>query len=158
MINKIFNFFYPIIILISIFIIGSALYIEYILSVPPCKLCLYQRIPYLISIIVCFFGYFFSNNKIWIYLLIIAFLSSTIISAYHVGIENSIFQEFSGCKNENLNTIDKTELLKSLNNILPNCKDINFRIFGLSLATINFILSIALTIITIRYYYNEKNR
>ena len=152
------SYFYLIILFVCFLTIISALYIEHILSIPACKLCLYQRIPYLISIIVCFFGYFFSNNKIWIYLLIIAFLSSTIISAYHVGIENSIFQEFSGCKNENLNTIDKTELLKSLNNILPNCKDINFRIFGLSLATINFILSIALTIITIRYYYNEKNR
>ena len=66
--------------------------------------------------------------------------------------------EFSGCKNENINTTDKTELLQSLNNILPSCKEVNFKIFGLSLATINFILSIALTLITIKYLYNEKNR
>tara|TARA_B100000029_G_C17529558_1_gene942846 strand:+ start:947 stop:1150 length:204 start_codon:yes stop_codon:yes gene_type:complete len=66
--------------------------------------------------------------------------------------------EFSGCKNENLNTIDKTELLQSLNSFLPSCKDVNFRIFGFSLATINFLLSIALTVITIKYFYYEKNR
>ena len=158
MLNKIQNFFYPIIILISILIILSALYIEHILSVPACKLCLYQRIPYILSVVFCFFGYFFHNNKIWLYLLIITFLGSVALSGYHLGIENSIFIEFAGCTNKNLNTIDKAELLQSLNNFLPNCKDVNFRIFGLSLATINFILSIALTIITIRHLFYEKNR
>ena len=128
------------------------------LSIPACKLCLYQRIPYIISIIICFFGYFFPNNKIWLYLLIITFIISVTISGYHLGIENNFFMEFSGCKNENLNTIDKTELLQSLNSFLPSCKDVNFRIFGFSLATINFLLSIALTVITIKYFYYEKNR
>ena len=150
--------FYLIILFISFFTILTALYIEYILSVPACKLCLYQRIPYVISIIVCFIGYFFSKNKIWPYLLIIIFFISSIISGYHLGIENSFFNEFSGCTNENLNTIDKTELLQSLNSFLPNCKDVNFKIFGLSLATINFIFSIALIFAIIRYIYNEKNR
>ena len=75
-----------------------------------------------------------------------------------VGIENNIFLEFSGCTNENLNSTDKTELLNSLNSYLPNCKDINFKIFGMSLATINFILSIALVLITIKYFVYEKNK
>ncbi len=156
--NLIQKFFYQIIIIISIFVILSALYIEHILSVSACKLCLYQRIPYIISIIICFFGYFFSSNKIWIILLILTFSISTAIAGYHLGIENNIFKEFSGCTNDSLNTLDKEELLESLNNFLPNCKDVNFRIFGFSLATINFILSIALTIITIKYFYNEKNK
>ena len=152
------NLFYSVILFISIFSISSALYIEYAMSIPACKLCLYQRVPYIISIILCFFGYFFSKNSMWIYLLVLTFLSSFVISGYHVGIENNIFMEFSGCKNENINTTDKAELLQSLNNFLPSCKEVNFKIFGLSLATINFILSIALTSITIKYLYNEKNR
>ena len=158
MINKIGNLFYPSIILISISTILSALYIEHILSIPACKLCLYQRIPYIFSIIICFFGYFFPNNKIWIYLLITTFVISLTISGYHVGIENNIFTEFSGCTNENLDIIEKTELLQSLNNSLTSCKEINFRIYGFSLATINFLLSFALTVITTRYFYYEKNR
>jgi len=156
--KKIKNLFYPLIVLISTLTILSALYIEHILSVPTCKLCLYQRIPYLFSIIICFFGYFFLNNKIWIYLLIITFVSSIAISGYHLGIENNVFKEFSGCTNESINAIDKSELLQSLNKFSPNCKDVNFRIFGLSLATINFFLSIALAAISIKYYFYEKNR
>ena len=158
MFNKIENLFYPLLMLISIFAILSALYIEHILSVPACKLCFYQRIPYLFSIIICFLGYFFPKNKIWLYLLILTFVSSLIISGYHFGIEQNIFSDFSGCTNQNLNTIDKSKLLNSLNEFLPNCKDVNFRILGFSLATINFLLSIALTVITIKYFYYEKNR
>ena len=158
MINQILNFFYPIVILVSISVIGSALYVEHILSVAPCKLCLYQRIPYGISIVICFFGYFFSANKFWVHLLIINFLFSIFISGYHVGIENNLFIEFSGCVNENLNTTNKAQLLKNLNSFIPNCKNVNFTIYGLSLATINLILSIALALITIKYYFYEKNR
>ena len=158
MFNKIQNIFYPTILLVSSLTIILALYIEHVLSIPACKLCLYQRIPYILSIIICFFGYFFSKNKIWAYLLTLTFLISIAISGYHVGIENNIFSEFSGCTNENLNSTDKERILKSLNNFLPNCSVVNFKIFGFSLATINFILSIALTLITIRYLYNEKNK
>ena len=155
---KIENLFYPLIMLISIFAILSALYIEHILSIQACKLCLYQRIPFIFSIIVCFFGFFFRNNKILIYLLIIIFLINLILSGYHLGIENNIFSEFSGCTNQSLNIIDKSKLLENLNSFLPNCKDVNFRIFGFSLAAINFFLSIALSVISIKYYYYEKNR
>ena len=149
--------FYSLILLFSLFTILSALYIEHILLIPACKLCLYQRIPYILTIIISFFGFFFSKNKIWLYLLIITFSGSIIISGYHLGIENSVFTEFSGCTNDNLDTIDKSKLLDSLSNILPNCKNVNFRIFGFSLATINFIISIAFLVITIKYLRNEKN-
>ena len=157
MLYKFQNHFYLIILIFSLFTILSALYIEHILLIPACKLCLYQRIPYILSIILCFFGYFFSKSKIWLYLLIVTFSGSIIISGYHLGIENSVFVEFSGCTNENVNTINKSELLESLKNVLPNCKNVNFRIFGFSLATINFIISIALLTITIKYLRNEKN-
>ncbi len=143
--------------LISMLTIISALYIEYALNISPCKLCLYQRIPYILTLIVCFFGLFI-NNKLILYSLIILFMSSILLSGYHLGIENNIFNEFSGCQNESVDTIDKSELLQNLNNYLPNCKNVNFRIFGLSLATINFIISIALTAFTIKYLFNEKNR
>ena len=158
MLRKVKNTFYLLILSISFFTILSALYIEYFLSIPACKLCLYQRVPYIFSIFICFFGFFFQIIKYGYICYPLIFLSSIFISGYHFGVENNIFKEFSGCVNENLNTINKKNLLESLNNFLPNCKNVNFRIFGLSLATINFILSIALILITIRYLYNEKNR
>ena len=98
---------YLLIALLSILTLISAVYIEYVLDIKPCKLCLYQRIPYIIAIFLCFFGYGNFKNLLWGYLLILTFVISLILSGYHAGIENDIFQEFSGCSANNLNIIDK---------------------------------------------------
>ena len=143
---------------ISIFTILSAIYIEYILGVKPCILCLYQRVPYIIAIFFCFFGYYNLKNKLWIYLLIITFLISAILSGYHVGIENNVFNEFSGCTSNNSNIVNKDELLKALKETQPNCKDVTFKLLGFSLATINLFLSIIIIILSIKIIKNEKNK
>ena len=149
--------FYLFILFYSLFAILFALYVEYILNYNPCKLCLYQRIPYIIAIFVSFIGYnYFKNNKILI-LIAIIFSISAIISGYHLGIENNIFEEFSGCTANSLEIIDKTELLKSLNDNVISCKDVNFRIFGISLAGINLLFSLLIVIYSLRTLFYEKN-
>tara|TARA_Y100000590_G_C15109305_1_gene784300 strand:- start:25 stop:489 length:465 start_codon:yes stop_codon:yes gene_type:complete len=148
--------FYIFILFFSIVSLLGAVYIEYILQEKPCKLCLYQRIPYLAAIFISFFGYNFNKNLLWLYLLLIIFIVSIFLSGYHAGIENNIFNEYSGCSVDNLNLTNKTELLNSLKNSLPNCKDVNFRIFGLSLATLNFIISIIITVFIVNQIINEK--
>tara|TARA_B100001741_G_C16527891_1_gene588019 strand:- start:1061 stop:1540 length:480 start_codon:yes stop_codon:yes gene_type:complete len=158
--NNFFNIknFYFLLALLSICTLISAVYIEYAIGIKPCKLCLYQRLPYIVSIFLCFFGYINSKNPIWIGLLSLTFLVSIILSGYHWGIESNIFPEFSGCTANNLNILDKEELLNSLSEILPNCKDVSFRIFGLSLATINFFISLLIVLISLVVIKNEKNR
>ena len=86
------------------------------------------------------------------------FSISILVSGYHFGIENNIFEEFSGCTNSNINLIDKTQIIDSLNKSMPSCKEINFRIFGLSLATINLFISLFVSLYTIKLLLNEKNR
>jgi len=143
---------------ISVFSLLSVIYIEFVLNQKPCKLCVYQRIPYIVAIFICFLG-FASEKKIhWLFFLTLVFVSSSLLSGYHVGIENAIFSEFSGCSNTNINLIDKTDIIKSLNENLPSCKEINFKIFGFSLATINLFISILISLYTIKLLINEKNR
>ena len=149
--------FYLFILFYSLLAILFALYTEYILGFKPCKLCLYQRIPYVIAIFISFIGYnYIKNNKILI-LIIIIFLISALISGYHYGIENSIFEEFSGCTNNSLEIVDKAELLKSLNNNVISCKDVNFKLFGISLAGINLLFSLLIVIYSLRTLFYEKN-
>ena len=139
------------------FAIFFALYVEYILGYKACKLCLYQRIPYIIAIFISFIGYnYFKNNKILI-LIIIIFSISVLISGYHYGIENNIFEEFSGCTTNSLEIVDKTELLKSLNDNVTSCKDVNFKLFGISLAGINLLFSLLIIIYSLRTLFYEKN-
>ena len=150
--------FYLLIFLISTISLLGAVFIENVLEQSPCRLCLYQRIPYLISIFICFFGFNYYKNFLWMYLLLILFIISAILSGYHVGIENSIFEEFSGCTSENINITNKLDLLNSIKKTMPSCKNVDFKLFGLSLATINLIISLIISAISITLIKYEKNK
>ena len=150
--------FYIIIFVFSLLSLLIALYIEFYLGYSPCKLCIYQRIPYLIAIFITFLGISYYKNLIWLYLLLITFFLSFLLSGYHFGIEQEIFREFSGCKSNSIDIIDKNELLKILNSEVNTCKNVDFQIFGLSLATINFLLSFIIFILILKVIKNEKNK
>ena len=150
--------FYITIFVISLLSLLIALYIEFFLGYRPCKLCIYHRIPYLISIFLTFLGINYSKNLIWLYALLLTFFSSFLLSGYHLGIEQEIFKEFSGCTGNSLNIIDKNELLKLLNSEVNSCKNVDFLFFGLSLATINFLLSFIIFILILKVIKNEKNK
>ena len=150
--------FYLIIFFISLISIISALYIEYILQYQPCKLCIYQRLPYLAAIFVSFIGFNYSNNDQILIVTIMIFALSAFISGYHFGIENNLFDELSACVNDSLDISNKSKLLESLNQSMPvNCKDATFKILGVSLAAINTILSVLIVIFSIRTLTYEKN-
>ena len=93
----------------SIIAVLSAIYIEKVLGYLPCKLCIYQRIPFLIAIFVCFLGYnYFKSDRILI-ALIVTFTLSTALAGYHFGIENGIFDEYAGCTNTNIDITNDRE-------------------------------------------------
>ena len=142
--------------IISIISLLSAIYIEHSIGIKPCKLCIYQRVPYLFAIFVSFLGYYYSNNKFFINLLALIFLISFMISGYHVGIEREIFSEFLGCTSQNIELLDKSEILNSLKNSVVSCKDISFKILGMSLATINFIISSILLVLYLKLLLWKK--
>ena len=150
-----------IIFLFSIFALLTAYFIEYILGHQPCNLCLIERIPYILTIIIISLIYIFKKNeKIYIILLSLIFISATLISFYHFGIEQGFIEESLVCdlNNENKN-LTKEELLKELKEKTISCKDVTFRILGLSLATINTIISLLFSIITLKIFLNyEKNK
>ncbi len=158
--NNIFEIknFYIIIFIFSLLSLLMALYIEFYLGYSPCKLCIYQRIPYLLAIFLTFLGISYYKNLIWLYLLLITFFSSLLLSGYHFGIEQEIFNEFSGCTGNSINIIDKNKLLELLNSEINSCKNVDFRILGLSLATINFLFSFIIFILILKVIKNEKNK
>jgi len=147
-----------IIFLISLISILSAYFIEYILGYQPCNLCLIERIPYALSITLIILNYFFNQNKQFvILLLILVFAFSLLISFYHFGIEQGFFEESTVCgiKDAN-NVISKEELLKQLQLKTISCKDVAFRIFGLSLSTFNIVISLVIFILLIKIFKNYE--
>ena len=146
--NKIYNYFIYIF-LINIFVILSALFIEYILKVKPCALCIYERYPYYLILLFTILFFFKNNwkNQLMI-LIIITSVVSFFLAGYHVGIEYGLINELSSCKTEVGKNISKDILLKELQSKLaPSCKEVAFKLFGLSLASINMIMSLILTIL-----------
>ena len=148
--------FYIIIFTLSFFSLAAALYVEYILGFKPCILCIYQRVPYAIAILISLTTFFIGNRKILLIILGLAFLIGILLSGYHVGIEKGIIEPIFSCTSENIKALEKEEILKSLNNIQPDCKDVDFSIFGVSLATLNFIISFVLTIAIVYIFKYAK--
>ena len=142
------NTYLKIIFFVILISISFAYFIEYILGYQPCSLCLIERIPYGLSIILIFINYTLKRNeKFIILLLVIIFAFSFIISFYHFGIEQGFFEESSVCgMNKSFEILSKDELLKQLQTKTVSCKDVTFRILGFSLTTFNMILSLILVI------------
>ena len=147
-----------IIFLISITSIISAYFIEYILGHQPCNLCLIERIPYGLALILITFNYIFNKNEYFvILLLILTFIFSLIVSIYHLGIEQGLLEESVVCGLKNASDIiSKEELLKQLQMKTISCKDVTFRIFGFSLTTINIIISLLILFLLTKIFINYE--
>ena len=147
-----------IVLFISLFSLISAFFIEYILGHQPCNLCLIQRIPYGLSIILIIFNFFLRKNiQFIILLLIIIFSFSSILSFYHFGIEQGFFEESSVCGVKDAsNVISKEELLKQLQEKTVSCKDVTFKILGFSLTTINILISLILVFLLTKIFNNYE--
>ena len=152
-INK--KILFTLIIFIS-FVLIFAFFIEHKIGHQPCKLCLYERIPYFLAILLITKIIFIKKyEKITLLMLALIFIISTVLAFYHFGIEQGFFNESLVCKTGDLSkTLSKEELLEQLKQNSISCKDVSFRIMGLSLAAVNSIFSLVLSAIFIKLFMN----
>ena len=155
------EFYLKIILIISFTALIFAYFVEHILGHQPCNLCIIERIPYGISIILIAIIFIIKKNqKFLTLLLILTFAFSFTISIYHYGIEQGFFEESTVCSASNFTeNITKEDLLKELSKKTISCKDVTFRFLGFSLTSINVILSLLLIITLIKIFISyEKNK
>jgi disulfide bond formation protein DsbB len=148
------------ILLFSIFALLTAYFIQYVLGHQPCNLCLIERIPYILTIIIITLILIFKKfEKVFLLLLTLIFVAATLISFYHFGIEQGFIKESLVCDLKvQTNSLTKEDLLKELKTKTISCKDVTFKVIGLSLASINIIISLILSVITLKLFLNyEKN-
>ena len=147
-------------IIFSFIALSFAYFVEFILGHEPCNLCKIERIPYIGSLILGSLIIFLNRwGKIILSIILVLFVFGSIISIYHVGIEQGIFSESLLCElSFNNNIQNAEELLKTLKKTPISCKDVTFKIFGLSLATFNAVLSILISYILFKMVIkNEQN-
>ncbi len=146
--------------LISIIALSSAFFIEYVLGHQPCNLCILERIPYLLALIIIVLNYkFVQLEKLFILLLFLIFLSGTVLSLYHLGIEQGFIEESLVCDLKNgSNLLSKEDILKQLQEKNVSCKNVTFKIMGLSLTSYNILITLLISISSIKIYFNyDKN-
>ena len=140
----------------SILSLSIAYFIQYVLGHKPCNLCIIERIPYIAAII--FISLIFILNryqKIISSLILIFFIFGAVVSFYHFGIEQGFFSESLVCDLGNSQPLNKEDLLNQLKKTeIVSCKDVTFRFLGLSLATINTVISLILSGIIIKVIKN----
>ena len=140
----------------SILSLSIAYFIQYVLGHKPCNLCIIERIPYIAAIILISLIFIINKyEKIISSIILIFFIFGTVVSFYHFGIEQGFFNESLICELSNNSSLNKEELLDQLKKAeIISCKDVTFRFLGLSLATINTIISIILSGIMIKIIKN----
>ena len=146
-----------IVLIFSIFALIAAYFIQYVLGHEPCNLCLIERIPYWASLILISLIFIINKfERVIAGIVLFFFIFGSVVSFYHLGIEQGFFSESLVCDlGSSKENISKEDLLKQLQNKNPvSCKDVTFKFFGLSLATINTIISIILSGIIIKVVKN----
>ena len=144
------------ILIFSILSLSIAYFIQYALGHMPCNLCLIERIPYIASVILISIIFIINKfEKIIATVILLFFIFGAIVSFYHFGIEQGFFSESLVCDLGNNANLSKDQLLKQLeNSSIVSCKDVTFRVLGFSLATINTIISIVLSVIMTKIIKN----
>ena len=145
----------------SIFALFTAYFIQYILGHLPCNLCLIERIPYFLTIIIILTSFISKKyEKIYLALLSAIFIFATLLSFYHFGIEQGFIKESLVCDLTSLsNELSKEAILNQLKEVPISCKNVTFKIFGLSLATLNIFFSLIFGVITMKLFLiYEKNK
>ena len=140
----------------SIITLLIAYFIQYVLGHKPCNLCIIERIPYIAAIILISLIFILNKyqNIISTFILIFFFFGA-VVSFYHFGIEQGFFSESFVCDLSSSLPLNKEELLNQLQKSdIVSCKEVKFAFFGLSLATINTIISLILSGIMIKIIKN----
>ena len=155
------NFLNLIFLFSSILVLLIVYYLEFFQSVTPCKLCIYQRLPYFIIILLAASFLLIKNQnlkKITFIFYIFIFASSLTMSVHHFGVENSFWNALTNCESDS-KTLSNSNDLKEylLNKDYVSCSDVSFKFLGISLAGHNVIISFILLVISIIGFKKLKN-
>ena len=132
-------------IIISFCILISTLLIEYVLNFPPCKLCIYQRIPFILIIILGIGLVLLKKKKEFFFIFIILQIVNFFIAFFHSLVERGIVEFEMNCTSTGADIQTIEELRIFLENVpIAKCNEISFSIMGLSLANFNLIVSVLL--------------
>jgi disulfide bond formation protein DsbB len=139
--------------------LGFALIGQYGFSMHPCELCIWQRWPFGIIIVLGIIGFAFSRTAQPIVGLIgLTYLSNAALAMFHSGVERKWWEGLKGCATPDLSG-SLEDLMKRIQAApVTRCDDIGPSLFGLSMANYNVALCLGLAIICGLYLILRNQR
>ncbi len=138
----------------SVSLLFGAFYLEIFANLEPCTLCIWQRWPHVIIVILTFAGSIIIK-KDWTLLLICLLATSTgMIGYYHTGVEQGWWPGPEGCSNDfssEMNISSLTTLL--LDTPVVKCDEIAWSLLGISMASWNSIISFCIALFSFFCWY-----
>ncbi len=128
----------------SIAILLSVFGFQYLGGAAPCQLCIWQRYPYAVLIVLGAVGYFW-QPRLMLGLSFLVLLVGAGLAGYHFGVEEGWFALPTGCAAGG-DATSVEELRRMLSEAPPACDQVQFMVFGWSLAAWNFLASLALAL------------
>jgi disulfide bond formation protein DsbB len=128
----------------------GAWYFQLVVKLPPCPLCLEQRIPYYIviplSLLTAVAGLLHAPRRliaIGLLAIIAAMLWSAALGAYHAGVEWRFWPGPTDCSGPMTDFTKQGSLLGQLQSVqVVRCDEAAWRLFGISLAGYNVLISL----------------
>tara|TARA_B100000073_G_C23345910_1_gene416812 strand:+ start:13 stop:501 length:489 start_codon:yes stop_codon:yes gene_type:complete len=145
--------------LLCFFILGTAFVIEYGFKVASCKLCVYQRIPYVLTILTGLVLYFLDKTRLYLVLTVLFQIIGLGVAIFHSLIERNLIQYEMACTSVS-NDFDNIEELRLFLEDAPiiKCNEINFSFLGLSLANMNILVSLMIIFLTTLFLVKDENK
>jgi disulfide bond formation protein DsbB len=129
---------------------GGALFFQYVVGLAPCELCLLQRWPHKIVIVLALLALFAGDRAStpWLLALCGAVLAAgAAIAFYHAGVEQHWFAGPTACTGAPQSAATVEELKRQIMGQQPvRCDRIAWSLFGISMAGWNFLASTALAV------------
>lgn len=134
------------VLLVTVAILSSAYSAQFIGGLRPCILCLYERIPWLVTgalMLVTILMQFSGPARRGILLFAgLLMLAGAGLGGYHVGVEQGIFQPPTTCSaTATPSTLSELKALLETT-MPPRCDEISWSMFGISLAGYNALASL----------------
>ena len=127
----------------------AALGFQYIGGLFPCKLCLWQRYPHVVAVLVGM-GALAVRSRLLPVLGAIAALTSANIGLYHTGVERGWWEGPTTCTSGAIDGLSTDALLDQIMAApLVRCDDVAWQFLSLSMASWNAIASLLLALIWI---------
>jgi disulfide bond formation protein DsbB len=120
--------------------LGGAYVSEYVFGLVPCEMCWWQRYPHMFALVFAALAFFWRPVRPLVAVAALGVLTSGLIGAFHAGVEYGWWEGLTACTASPF-AAGGDPFDAIMNAPVVRCDDVQWSLYGISLAGWNFIFS-----------------